>query len=37
MKKEEAKPRNRKNLYKYLKMIKRNSEIIVKYKEELKK
>ena len=29
--------RNRRNLYKYLKMIKRNSEILAKYKEELKK
>jgi hypothetical protein len=37
MKKEEAKPRNRRNLYKYLKMIKRNAEILAKYKEELKK
>jgi len=37
MKKEETKPKNRRNLYKYLKMIKKNSEILAKYKEELKK
>lgn len=37
MKKEDAKPRNRRNLYKYLKMIQRNAEILAKYKENLKK
>jgi hypothetical protein len=37
MKKEETKPRNRKNLSKYLKMIKKNVEIINKYELELKK
>jgi hypothetical protein len=37
MKKEETKPRNRRNLSKYLKMIKKNVEIIKKYELELKK
>jgi hypothetical protein len=37
MKKEETKPKNRKNLSKYLKMIKKNVEIINKYELELKK
>jgi hypothetical protein len=37
MKKTETKPRNRKNLSKYLKMIKKNVEIINKYELELKK
>lgn len=37
MKKEETKPRNKKNLSKYLKMIKKNSEIIEKYYNEIKK
>ena len=37
MKKEETKPRNRKNLSKYLKTIKKNVEIINKYELELKK
>jgi hypothetical protein len=37
MKKEETKPKNRKNLSKYLKMIRKNVEIINKYELELKK
>jgi hypothetical protein len=37
MKKEETKPKNKKNLSKYLKMIKKNVEIINKYELELKK
>jgi hypothetical protein len=37
MKKKETKPKNRKNLSKYLKMIRKNVEIINKYELELKK
>jgi hypothetical protein len=37
MKKEETKPRNRRNLSKTLKRIKKNSELLVKYKEEINK
>jgi hypothetical protein len=37
MKKEETKSRNKRNLYKYLKMIKNNAKILAKYNEELKK
>jgi hypothetical protein len=37
MKKEETKPRNRRNLSKHLKLIKKNTELIQKYEEELKK
>jgi hypothetical protein len=37
MKKEETKPRNKRNLSKVLKRIKKNVEIIRKYELELKK
>lgn len=37
MKKEETKPRNRKNLSKTLKRIEKNSEILRKYQQEQKK
>lgn len=37
MKKEETKPRNRRNLSKFLKMLKKNSELLEQYKKELKK
>jgi hypothetical protein len=37
MKKEETKPRNRRNLSKTLKRIKKNFEILTKYQQELKK
>ena len=37
MKKEETKPRNRRNLSKTLKIIEKNSEILRKYQQEQKK
>lgn len=37
MKKKETKPRNRKNLSKKLKLINKNTELIQKYTNELKK
>jgi hypothetical protein len=37
MKKEETKSRNRRNLSKKLKLIKKNAELIQKYTDELKK
>lgn len=37
MKKEESKPRNKRNLKKFLKRVKNNVELINKYTKELKK